>query len=138
QVQEQVERPLEDLGADFVRHGPDNTGGVPPPGAYHRWPKEEGPMEVRMARVLSEIKPTGHVHLGNYLGALQHWVAEQHDADAFHAVVDLHALTIEHDPAELRERTLELARMLVAIGLDPDVTTLFVQSHVPEHAQLNW
>jgi len=95
-------------------------------------------MEVRMARVLSGIKPTGHVHLGNYLGALQHWVAEQHDADAFHAVVDLHALTIEHDPAELRERTLELARMLVAIGLDPDVTTLFVQSHVPEHAQLNW
>jgi tryptophanyl-tRNA synthetase len=91
-----------------------------------------------MARVLSGIKPTGRVHLGNYLGALRHWVAEQHEADSFYTVVDLHALTVEHDPAQLRERTLELARMLVAIGLDPDVATLFVQSHVPEHAQLSW
>jgi tryptophanyl-tRNA synthetase len=91
-----------------------------------------------MARVLSGIKPTGHVHLGNYLGALRHWVAEQHDADSFYTVVDLHALTIEHEPSELRERTLELARVLVAVGLDPDVCTLFVQSHVGEHAQLSW
>ena len=91
-----------------------------------------------MARVLSGIKPTGHVHLGNYLGALRHWVAEQHEADSFYTVVDLHALTVEHDPSQLRERTLELARMLVAVGLDPDVCTLFVQSHVGEHAQLSW
>ena len=91
-----------------------------------------------MARVLSGIKPTGHVHLGNYLGALQHWVADQHEADTFFAVVDLHALTIEHDPVQLRERTLELVRMLVAVGLDPDVATLFVQSHVPAHAELSW
>ncbi|HVF13439.1 MAG TPA: tryptophan--tRNA ligase [Acidimicrobiales bacterium] len=91
-----------------------------------------------MARVLSGIKPTGQVHLGNYLGALRQWVAEQHEADSFYTVVDLHALTIEHDPAELRGRTLELARMLVAVGLDPDVCTLFVQSHVAEHAQLSW
>jgi len=91
-----------------------------------------------MARVLSGIKPTGKVHLGNYLGALRHWVAEQHEADSFYTVVDLHALTVEHDPSQLRERTLELARVLVAIGLDPDVCTLFVQSHVGEHAQLSW
>jgi tryptophanyl-tRNA synthetase len=91
-----------------------------------------------MARVLSGIKPTGHVHLGNYLGALRHWVTDQHEADSFYTVVDLHALTIEHDPAELRERTLELARVLVAVGLDPDVATLFVQSHVAEHAELSW
>jgi tryptophanyl-tRNA synthetase len=91
-----------------------------------------------MARVLSGIKPTGHVHLGNYLGALRQWVAEQHEADSFYTVVDLHALTVEHDPAQLRERTLELARVLVAVGLDPDVATLFVQSHVAEHAQLSW
>jgi tryptophanyl-tRNA synthetase len=91
-----------------------------------------------MVRLLSGIKPTGHVHLGNYLGALRHWVAEQHEADAFYTVVDLHALTIEHDPAQLRERTLEMARVLVAVGLDPDVCTLFVQSHVGEHAQLSW
>ncbi|MEA2931772.1 MAG: tryptophanyl-tRNA synthetase [Actinomycetota bacterium] len=91
-----------------------------------------------MARVLSGIKPTGRVHLGNYLGALRHWVAEQHEADSFYTVVDLHALTVEHDPAELRERTLELVRVLVALGLDPDVCTLFVQSHVAEHAQLGW
>ncbi|MEA2973517.1 MAG: tryptophanyl-tRNA synthetase [Actinomycetota bacterium] len=91
-----------------------------------------------MARVLSGIKPTGHVHLGNYLGALRHWVAEQHEADTFYTVVDLHALTIEHDPVQLRERTLELVRMLVAVGLDPDVATLFVQSHVPAHAELSW
>jgi len=91
-----------------------------------------------MARVLSGIKPTGHVHLGNHLGALRHWVAEQHEADSFYTVVDLHALTMEHDPSDLRERTLELARVLVAVGIDPDVATLFVQSHVAEHAQLSW
>jgi tryptophanyl-tRNA synthetase len=91
-----------------------------------------------MARVLSGIKPTGRVHLGNYLGALRQWVVEQHQADSFYMVVDLHALTIEHDPAELRGRTLELAQMLVAVGLDSDICTLFIQSHVAEHAQLGW
>ncbi len=88
--------------------------------------------------MLSGIKPTGRVHLGNYLGALRHWVTEQHEADSFYTVVDLHALTIEHDPAQLRERTLELARILVAVGVDPDVATLFIQSHVAEHAELSW
>jgi tryptophanyl-tRNA synthetase len=89
-------------------------------------------------RVFSGIKPTGHVHLGNYLGALQHWVADQHEADSFYCVVDLHALTVEHDPATVRDLTLELARLLVAVGLDPDVCTLFVQSHVSQHAELSW
>ena len=89
-------------------------------------------------RVFSGIKPTGRVHLGNYLGALRHWVDDQHRADSFYAVVDLHALTVEHDPAELRAMTGELVRLLVAIGLDPAVCTLFVQSHVAEHTALSW
>ncbi len=91
-----------------------------------------------MVRVLSGIQPTGHVHLGNYLGALRHWVTDQYDADSFYCVVDLHALTVEHDPARLRGLTLEQARVLVSVGLDPDVCTLFVQSHVSEHAELSW
>jgi tryptophanyl-tRNA synthetase len=91
-----------------------------------------------VTRVFSGIKPTGHVHLGNYLGALQHWVADQHEADSLYCVVDLHALTVEHDPASVRDLTLEVARILVAVGLDPDVCTLFVQSHVAEHTQLSW
>lgn len=91
-----------------------------------------------MARVFSGIKPTGHVHLGNYLGALRQWVIDQHAADSFYCVVDLHALTVEHDPAQTRELSLELARVLLALGLDPEVCTLFVQSHVGEHAELSW
>ncbi len=91
-----------------------------------------------MTRVLSCIQPTGDVHLGNYLGALRNWVAGQHDADVFHGVVDLHALTIAERPNVLGEATLQLAAMLFAIGLDPDVATVFVQSHVVEHAELAW
>lgn len=91
-----------------------------------------------MARILSGIQPSGAVHLGNLLGALRGWVDDQHRADSFHCVVDLHALTVSQDPAELRSRTLELAQLLLAVGLDPDVCTLFVQSHVPEHPQLAW
>jgi len=91
-----------------------------------------------MARVLSGLQPTGPVTLGNYLGALRHWVQDQHRADSFFAVVDLHALTVEHDPARLRALTLEQARCLLAVGLDPDVCTVFVQSHVHEHVELCW
>ena len=91
-----------------------------------------------MARVLSGIQPTGGIHLGGYLGALRQWVADQHEADAYFLVVDLHALTIPRDPKELREQTLETALILLAAGLDPNVCTLFVQSHVPEHSQLAW
>ena len=91
-----------------------------------------------MARVLSCIQPTGQVHLGNYLGALRNWVAGQHAGDVFHGIVDLHALTVTETPGTLGMNTLDLAAMLFAVGLDPDVATIFVQSHVPEHTQLGW
>ena len=91
-----------------------------------------------MTRVLSCIQPTGEVHLGNYLGALRNWVNGQHDADAFHGIVDLHALTVTEAPDVIGDVTLRLAAMLFAIGLDPDVATVFVQSHVVQHSQLCW
>jgi len=91
-----------------------------------------------MTRVLSCIQPTGDVHLGNYLGALRTWVAGQHECDAFHGIVDLHALTLPKQPGEVGESTTRLAAMLFAIGLDPDVATVFVQSHIAEHSQLCW
>ncbi len=89
-------------------------------------------------RVLSGIQPTGDIHLGNYLGAVRNWVDDQHTEDSYFCVVDLHALTVPRDPAELRARTLETTLLLVAAGLDPDVCTLFVQSHVHEHPELSW
>jgi tryptophanyl-tRNA synthetase len=91
-----------------------------------------------MARVLSGVQPSGDLHLGNYLGAFRNWVADQHQFDAFFCVVDLHALTLDHDPALLAAKTLETAENLLAVGLDPSVCTLFVQSHVPEHPRLTW
>ncbi len=93
---------------------------------------------LTVTRVLSCIQPTGDVHLGNYLGALRNWVAGQHEKEVFHGIVDLHALTITEEPGVLGENTLELAAMLFAVGLDPEVATVFVQSHVPEHPQLGW
>ncbi|MFD5427338.1 tryptophan--tRNA ligase [Streptomyces sp. NPDC127084] len=90
-------------------------------------------------RVLSGIQPTsGSFHLGNYLGAVRQWVALQETHDAFYMVVDLHAITVPQDPAELRANTRLAAAQLLAAGLDPERCTLFVQSHVPEHAQLGW
>ncbi len=90
-------------------------------------------------RVLSGIQPTaGSFQLGNYLGAVRNWVSLQDGNDAFYMVVDLHAITVEQDPAVLRERTLVSAAQLIAMGVDPERCTLFVQSHVPEHAQLAW
>ncbi|MDE0668448.1 MAG: tryptophan--tRNA ligase [bacterium] len=91
-----------------------------------------------MPRVLSGIQPSGDVHLGNLLGALQNWVADQHSHESFHPIVDLHAVTAPQDPGELRAATLRLAQMLMAAGLDPEVCVLFVQSHVGEHTQLAW
>lgn len=91
-----------------------------------------------MTRVLSCIQPTGDVHLGNYLGALRNWVTGQHEADVFHGIVDLHALTVTDTPGTLGDATVRMAAMLFAVGLDPDVATVFVQSHVPEHTQLGW
>jgi tryptophanyl-tRNA synthetase len=92
-----------------------------------------------MKRVLSGIQPTAEsFHLGNYLGAVRQWVELQDNHDAFYCVVDLHALTVETEPAVLRKRTLVAAAQLLALGLDPAKCTLFIQSHVPEHNQLAW
>ncbi|GGY27079.1 tryptophan--tRNA ligase [Streptomyces omiyaensis] len=90
-------------------------------------------------RALSGIQPTaGSFHLGNYLGAIRQYVALQETHDAFYMVVDLHAITVPQDPAELRANTRLAAAQLLAAGLDPERCTLFIQSHVPEHAQLGW
>jgi tryptophanyl-tRNA synthetase len=91
-----------------------------------------------MSRALSGIQPSGDLHLGNYLGAIRNWVADQDVHDAFYTIVDLHALTLDIDPAELRSRTYETALDLLAAGLDPERCTLFVQSHVHEHPQMAW
>lgn len=91
-----------------------------------------------MPRVLSCIQPTGSVHLGNYFGALVNWVSGQHDGDVFHGIVDLHALTVTDTPDVLGKQTIELAAMLFAVGLDPEIATVFVQSHIHEHTELAW
>lgn len=92
-----------------------------------------------MKRVLSGIQPTSDsFHLGNYLGAVKQWVELQDGHDAFYCIVDLHALTVETDPALLRKRTLASAAQLLALGISPDKSTLFVQSQVPQHNQLGW
>jgi tryptophanyl-tRNA synthetase len=91
-----------------------------------------------MARVLSGIQPSGELHLGNYLGAVRNWVADQHTDEAYYCIVDLHALTLDIDPETLRARTWDAAIDLLASGLDPELCTLFVQSHVAEHARLTW
>jgi tryptophanyl-tRNA synthetase len=95
--------------------------------------------DVPLPRVLSGIQPTaGSFHLGNHLGALRQWVRLQEDTEAFYCIVDLHAITVAQDPAELRRNTLVSAAQLLALGVDPQRSTLFVQSHVPEHLQLSW
>ena len=89
-------------------------------------------------RIFSGIQPTGVKHLGNYIGAIRQYVATQDDGDAFFCIVDLHSITVAYDPDDLRESTLSLAALLFAAGLDPERSTLFVQSHVPAHAQAAW
>lgn len=90
-------------------------------------------------RVLSGIQPTADsFHLGNYLGAIRQWVSLQDTHDAFYCVVDLHAITVPQDPAQLRRRSRVAAAQLFAAGLDPKRCTVFVQSHIPEHAELSW
>jgi tryptophanyl-tRNA synthetase len=91
-----------------------------------------------MARVFSGIQPTGDMHLGNYLGAVRRWVAEQSDHESIHCVVDLHAMTLPYEPSELAERTRRTAMLLLAAGLDPERVLLFVQSHVRAHTELTW
>ena len=89
-------------------------------------------------RVLSGIQPSGNIHLGNYLGAVKNWVAGQDEKENFFCVVDLHSLTVPQDPVELRFQTRALAAMLLAAGIDPQKSTLFVQSHVTAHAEACW
>lgn len=92
-----------------------------------------------MTRVFSGVKPTGHLTLGNYLGAMRRWVAvDQHRSDALFCVVDLHALTVDHDPARVRRLSRQVASLLLAAGLDPELCTVFVQSHVDEHTRLSY
>ena len=93
---------------------------------------------TKRERVFSGIQPTGTAHLGNYLGAIRHWVNEQDTYDNIYCIVDLHALTLPRDPAELREAIRRLAATLLAAGIDEKRSALFVQSHVHEHAELAW
>ena len=92
----------------------------------------------RRKRALSLIQPTGIPTLGNYLGALRNWVTMQDDFDCAFAVADLHAITVRQEPAKLRRQIMEMYALLLAIGLDPERTMVFVQSQVPAHAQLSW
>jgi tryptophanyl-tRNA synthetase len=89
-------------------------------------------------RIFSGAQPTGNVHLGNYLGALRNWVALQHEYESFYCIVNLHALTLPQDPKLLAEKTRDLARIYLAVGIDPTVSTVFIQSDVPEHSELTW
>ncbi len=88
--------------------------------------------------VLSGIQPSGQLTLGNYIGALKNWVALQETHDCLFTLVDLHAITVRQDPAELRLRCLEFASLYIACGIDPEQSAVFIQSHVPQHAQLSW
>lgn len=93
---------------------------------------------MRGKRVLSGIQPSGELHLGNYLGAIRRWARMQHTSDAFFCVVDLHAVTVPKPPGEVGRASLRLSQMLMAAGLDPQTCTLFVQSHLHEHAECAW
>jgi tryptophanyl-tRNA synthetase len=91
-----------------------------------------------MKRIFSGAQPSGNIHLGNYLGALRNWVALQTEYESFFCIVDLHAITTRQDPKLLAEKTKELAQIYLAVGVDPEVSTIFIQSDVPEHAELTW
>lgn len=93
---------------------------------------------MSQARVFSGMQPTGEVHLGNYLGALRQWVRLQDRAECIYCIVDYHAITIDYDPGKLRERVFDMAVSFLAAGLDPDRSTIFVQSDVPAHTELQW
>ena len=89
-------------------------------------------------RVFSGIQPTGDLHIGNYLGAIQHWVKIQHERDCIFCVVDLHAITIPQEPKILKAKIREVAGLLIASGIDPNIASVFIQSHVHEHSELTW
>jgi tryptophanyl-tRNA synthetase len=91
-----------------------------------------------MKRIFSGVQPTGSTHLGNYLGALRNWVALQHEYESIFCIVNLHAITLPQDPKLLAAKARELARIYLAVGIDPQVSTIFIQSDVPAHAELTW
>lgn len=93
---------------------------------------------AKRKRVLSGVQPSGNLTIGNYVGALRQWAREQFNYESFFCVVDLHAITVPYDPADLRAKTREVAALYLACGIDPAVSTIFVQSHVPAHAELTW
>ena len=88
--------------------------------------------------IFSGIQPSGHLNIGGYLGALRNWVKLQHEYDCLFCVVDLHAITVRQNPATFAEQTLRLSALYIAAGIDPDASLLFLQSHVPAHAELAW
>ncbi|MCH7668661.1 MAG: tryptophan--tRNA ligase [Acidobacteria bacterium] len=94
-------------------------------------------METRQ-KVFSGLQPTGNIHIGNYLGALKNWVALQDDYDTVYCVVDLHAITLPYDPAEFKKERIEAAKVLMAVGIDPERSMFYFQSQVPQHAELSW
>ena len=94
--------------------------------------------EQQKKKVLSCIQPSGMLTLGNYLGALKNWKAMQDEFDCTFAVADLHAITVRQEPSKLRQQVYSTFALLLALGLDPEKSTLFIQSHVPEHAALSW
>lgn len=89
-------------------------------------------------RIFSGVQPSGTITLGNYLGAIKNWVNLQNDYECLYAIMDMHSITVRQDPAELKKRTLDLLKIYLACGIDPEKNLLFVQSHVPSHAQLSW
>ena len=91
-----------------------------------------------MKRIFSGVQPSGPLHLGNYLGAFRNWVELQHEYESFYCIVNLHAITVPQDPKKLAERTRETARLYVALGIDPKISTIFAQSDVAEHTELTW
>jgi len=95
-------------------------------------------LKIMKKRIFSGIQPSGNLHIGNYLGAIKNWVKLQNNYESIFCIVDLHAITIPQDPEELKKRTLEIAKIYLASGIDPEKSTIFVQSHIKEHSELAW
>ena len=95
-------------------------------------------MDGERKNLYSAIQPTNNLTIGNYLGAIKNWVRLQNDYNCFYAIANMHAITVRQDPAELRRRTLSLAALFIACGIDPEKCALYIQSHVPAHAELCW
>jgi tryptophanyl-tRNA synthetase len=89
-------------------------------------------------RIFSGVQPSGNLHIGNYLGAIKNWVKLQDEYDSIFCVVDLHAITVPQNPEELRKKTIEVAKIYLAAGINPEKSTIFIQSHIPEHTELTW